>query len=122
MPIESTSQLARYFASIGEAAVATQRRLDAAGADDLEVFTTSVAPHLARLDPALVTALAPPRQVVTEMSCTAHVDVTLDRSAGFALTVAPFGAGVSRRFASSTTTASSFSVSVITASSFLKST
>lgn len=105
-------QLRRFLASVGESAMATQQRLDAAHRSELKDFEHCIAPLLAHLEPSLVAPLAPPRQVVTEMTLSSEIDLTVDRSVGVALTVEPLGIGVARRFETSSGTTSSLTVSV----------
>ncbi len=109
---EPRRQLWRFFASLAGSVVATQQRLDAVHGPQLKAFEGSIAPLLVHLDPALVAPLAPPRQVVTEMSFSTEIDLTVDRSTGIALKVEPLGVGVARRFDASTATTSSLTVSV----------
>lgn len=105
------SNLDQFFASFAKAAEATQRRLDEAHADSLSAFLPTVEP-LTTLDPSLVASLAPPRQVVSEMSCEARVQMTVERGSSFGLRIQPLGSLFERRFSTSTESAVTLSFNV----------
>ncbi len=112
--------LGAWFGSLGDAAMETQRLLLKGHFEAVVAYAATDA-ALRRIDPALADQLAPPELLLQEMTADLQVDLKVDRSDGFEITVQHLGSGFQRRFSTSsdTSTGLSFTVRPVTAPGFL---
>lgn len=109
-----------WFASLGDAAMETQRHLLKGHFETVAAYAATDA-ALRRIDPSLAAQVAPPELLLQEMTADLRVDLRVDRGDGFEIAVLHLGSGYQRRFSASsdTSTSLSFTVRPVTAPGFL---